>query len=731
MISRLSRHATWALTASIWLILSGVVWFVAEGYADRVEREAEAAALARAEVSAGAIEQNLLRILEAVEGLHDLAQSRQRLRENNDRDGAEAMEDQLAAVSADGRFGVLQVAVIGADGWLSWSSVPGWQSVELSDREHFRVHREGRQSLFVSAPLVGRTSDQWTVQLTRPLKERAGSFAGVAVVSIDPANLSQRLAELSLGAGSSALVLRHDGIILARSSAAQHALGQRVSLDQKALARLERSAGGRLRLERSALDGAAKLIGYRVLSDAPLTTAVGLDARQELTPTSFVRPALRAAAAAISLLALAVAGLSLLWIERRRTQADLELARREHEAALGRLAQAQRMEALGRLASGIAHDFNNVLQAVLGGAKVIQRKPNDAETARRFAGMIADAAERGASVTRRLLGFARRGELRADLFEIGPLLSGLREVLAHTLGTHIKVRIEADPVLPKILADRGQLETVLVNLAVNARDAMAARGGGTLTLSASVEEMQAPLDAAAGLPAGSYLRLRVSDTGSGMDRATLARAGEPFFTTKPKGKGTGLGLAMAKGFAEQSGGAIRIDSEPGRGTTVTLWLPRAAIDAVPEPRLPPSMPQQDEKAARILVVDDEPQVRAVLAAALHSHGHHVDEAHDGQTALTRLDGCDMLVTDLAMPGMNGLGLLRQARKRYPRLPAILITGYAGDAGQGELTNAAENGPFAMLHKPVDPDELARCVVLLLRAEDTGAGANSCIPPATR
>ncbi|MDJ0387446.1 response regulator [Roseomonas sp. E05] len=710
---------------SAWVACSGGAWFVAERQAARLEYQAEMAALARADVAAEAIEQNLLRTLEAVESLHDLAQSRQRLLESSDTGGAEAIEAQLALVARRGRFGVLQVGIIGRDGLLTWSSLPQWRPLDLSDREHFRIHREGYEGLFVSAPLIGRASDLWSVQLTRPLRDSSGAFAGVAVVSINPLELGRDLANLQFGAGSSATVLRKDGIILARSSDMRHTLGQVIKLEMPLINQLGTSHSGRLRVEQGAFDGRPKLAGYRLLAEAPLLVAVALDAQRELAPTAFARPALRAAAAAISLLGLALAALVLLWLERQRTQADLELARREREAMLERLAQSQRMEALGRLAGGVAHDFNNVLQAVLGGAKAIQRRAEDAKAVQRMAGIVVEAAERGASVTRRLLAFARRGELRAEAVDVGALFASLREVLTYTLGANTQVRIEAPPALPRLLADRGQLETVLVNLAINGRDAMALRGGGMLTLSAAVEEVPAGDESNRGLAAGTYLRLGVTDTGTGMDPAVLARAAEPFFTTKPKGKGTGLGLAMAKGFAEQSGGALRIRSQPGRGTTVLLWLPRAEDNATgPQPAPSAAAPH---RAGRILLVDDAPQVRSVLAANLRDRGHAVEEAENGHAALALLAGpaaFDVLVSDLAMPGMDGLELLRRARRSRPGLPALLVTGYAGDVNAGRFAEAAGQGPLLLLRKPVTPEELTDRIATLLHAGHTAPPAVS-------
>jgi signal transduction histidine kinase/ActR/RegA family two-component response regulator len=716
-MSRL-RPAIWLPALLGWLICSGVAWLVAEWHSDRVEREAEAAAFARAEVGAEAIEQNLLRMLEATEGLHDLAQSRQRLMEMGNLSGAEALQAQLATVARTGRFGVLQVGIIGADGWLEWSSVQDWRPVYLGDREHFRVHQNGNRELFVSAPLVGRASGQWSIQITRPLWNLAGAFAGVAVVSVDPVDLSHDLARLEFGDRGTSLVLRKDGAILARSWEAENVLGQTLAPHRRFMTALAEAPAGRITVPKSMFDGRPKLVGYRVVEGTPIVATVALDAIRELTPTAFVRPALRAAAAAISLLTLAITALALIWVERRRTQASLELARRERESALERLAHAQQMEALGSLAGGVAHDFNNIMQAVLGGAKLIERRPADAKAVERLTRMITEAAERGASITRRLLAFARRGELRAEVIDVTALLAGLDEVLSHTLGADVRVKIQTGPDLPKVLADGAQLETALVNLAVNARDAMALGGGGVLTITADPEEVLPSSRHAAGLASGAFVRLSVADTGPGMDAATLARAVEPFFTTKPKGQGTGLGLAMAKGFAEQSGGRLKVASQPGQGATVTLWLPQAAAESREEgaPHRRPSV--LPDRRVRVLLVDDEPHVRAVLSEALRELGHVVEEASVGDMALDCLATfhVDVLVTDLAMPGMSGIELIRRARRLKPRLPALLVTGYAGDVSLEQIAAEAELGPLMLLRKPIDPDELGDRIAALIHSD---------------
>ena len=272
------------------------------------------------------------------------------------------------------------------------------------------------------------------------------------------------------------------------------------------------------------------------------------------------------AMAALSLAALGGVAAAAVYAAKAEARAAVEKEELKRQA-LTRLAHAQRMEALGQLAGGVAHDFNNVLQAVQSAARVIKRRPNDAESVSKMAQIAADAAERGIGVTQRLLSFARRADLRTEAVDAQALFAGLREILSHTLGGGVEVRIELAHSLPKFETDRAQLETVLVNLATNARDAMA--GAGVLTFTA------APVVDPAQLKPGAYIHISIGDTGCGMSPEVLERATEPFFTTKPQGLGTGLGLAMARGFSEQSGGALTIESVAERGTTVHLWLPLA------------------------------------------------------------------------------------------------------------------------------------------------------------
>ena len=703
------------VAVGVWVAATGTAWMLAERHAQRVEREAESGALARAEVAAEAIEQLLVRTLEAAEALHALMQVRLTLSHSADTVGVAAVEDQLKTVARREKFGVLQVATIEASGQLSWSSVPGWSPVYLGDREHFRVHRDGRKGLFVSEPLVGRASGQWSVQLTRPLWDPDGAFAGVAVVSVDSLRLSRELAALHFSEESSITVLRSDGIVIAHGGRHREQLGRRLASTSQLMTALSASLNGSFRTTASEPGGSARLIGYSVLPESQIAVTVSLSAEHELARVSFVRPALRIAAATYSALLVALLGVGLMWLERRRALTNLQSAQAEREDAIEQLVRAQQMEALGRLAGGMAHDFNNVLQTVLSGASIIERRAGNPDAVRHWARVVTEAADRGSAVTRRLLEHARQRNLRPEAVEVQPLLEGLREVLAHTLGRQIRVRVDAQPDLPPVTADRRQLETVLVNLAINARDAATGHTSCTITLQADTE----PMEDAAGLGARERsprrVRLTVQDDGPGMSPEVLARASDPFFTTKASG--TGLGLALAKSFADRSGGELTIRSEPGLGTTVSVSLPVA--DRTLGCRQASVGRAAHSHSVGILLVDDEALVRTGMAHALRDRGYSVVEACNGGEALGWLDqGCstDALVTDLAMPEMNGLLLVEQARRRRPGLPAVLVTGHAGIADEAAMEAARSGGPFRLLHKPVSPDALADAIAALLPSD---------------
>jgi PAS domain S-box-containing protein len=400
--------------------------------------------------------------------------------------------------------------------------------------------------------------------------------------------------------------------------------------------------------------------------------------------------------------------------ERLEAEARLSTEVVAPGGANARLRHAEKMEALGQLAGGVAHDFNNASAVVLAGLALLEKRHGAAlaaagpEVARLLAG-LKDGAQRGASVARRLLSFARREELRAGDVDLIDLLGSLREVVGTSLGLGVHLRLEVPPGRPAVRADRQQLETTLINLAINARDAMPQ--GGTVVIGVATEHLSPEEARRWGLAGGSYVRLWVADTGIGMDAATLARATEPFFTTKPQDRGTGLGLAMADSFAVQSGGALRIESTAGRGTTAELWLPR--VDATEAKGVEPGSAWPRRLA---LVVDDMPVMRRFLRECLSHAGWDAAEASGTREALALLkDGgrFDLLIADLLMPpGPDGIVLIREARAHRPDLPALLIF---GSEGQPSLAQVAAQEGFAVLRKPVSPAELIECISALVPA----------------
>jgi nitrogen-specific signal transduction histidine kinase/CheY-like chemotaxis protein len=341
------------------------------------------------------------------------------------------------------------------------------------------------------------------------------------------------------------------------------------------------------------------------------------------------------------------------------------------------LLQVQKMEALGNLTGGIAHDFNNLLMAVQGSLELLrERLPEDPRLGRLLANAIA-GAERGSALTRRMLAFARRQELTTESIDVRQLVEGMAELLRRSLGPTVVLETYFGARVPAIRADANQLETALLNLAVNARDAM--DGVGTLVIATDEAWVQQGHDS---LAPGRYVRLSVSDSGAGMDEAMLKRAIEPFFTTKGVGKGTGLGLSMVHGLSEQLGGALVLRSRVDEGTTAEIWLPAAPEHSVVAPREvrrdPATARCAPEASISILAVDDDDLVRTTTVDMLEALGYQVIPARSGYEALQVLEATcvDLVITDHAMPQMTGTQLAERIRERWPDLPMIMATGYA-------------------------------------------------------
>ena len=551
---------------------------------------------------------------------------------------------------------------------------PTWRAISVSDGTGTRLldvptpigGRTGgkvvdraslRQAVATRRPVIGSIVQgprgNWAFAVRAPVV-RGGKVDHVVSVVVDPQTLVRLLADESLPAGWTAELVDSSGRIVAQSGGRPR-IGE---LASQAALRARRGQPDSF-YRGLGLDGVEEVATWRRVAGADWTIHVAIPARLYGAPARQSGLVL----ALGGLLSLLLSGSLVLLLAR-----ELRQRRRSAEAA----AERQRLEALGRMTGGVAHDFNNLLTPIIGGLDMLQRRAPDARASRLIEAAL-QSAERARTLVGRLLVFARRQPLQARPVNVDELVAGMGDLLERSLGPGVRVSIETRPDLPSASVDPSQLELAILNLALNAGDAMA--GGG---------ELRIVVDAAAGgqglgadLPPGPYVRISVADTGSGMDAETLRRAVEPFFTTKPVGKGTGLGLSIAHGLAVQSGGGLFLTSQLGRGATVEVWLPAGPRVG---PRSTESEPAVSEATAVLLLVDDDAMVRAATAALLSEHGHRVIEADSAAEALRLLKASpeiEAIVTDFAMPVRSGAELIADARRLRPDVPVLLITGYAG------------------------------------------------------
>jgi signal transduction histidine kinase len=414
--------------------------------------------------------------------------------------------------------------------------------------------------------------------------------------------------------------------------------------------------------------------------------------------------------------------------ELRKFNEELELRieerTRERELALAQLFEAQKMDTIGRLTGGVAHDFNNLLMAVLGSLTLLEKRVPEDPQIRRLLQNAIQGADRGKALTQRLLAFSRRQELKPQAVDFAQLVHGMEELLKRAVGHAVAFSSDFPDDLPPVLVDANQLELALLNVALNARDAM--QNGGSVKITAQAESVISSVNSSSrgiakgtvnslsdavdgpALPPGNYVRITIVDTGVGMDQATLAKATEPFFTTKGPGKGTGLGLSMVHGLAAQSGGLLRMRSEPNAGTIVELWLLRA--NSAPAVVVRPFEPRTQNTTlitpCKVLIVDDDTLVMTGTAEMIADLGHTPLEAHSAAEALDMLGSglkVDVVLTDHAMPSMTGLQLAGCIQERFPGLPIILATGYA------ELPVDPSTLGIARLAKPCTQHEIAAAI----------------------
>jgi len=401
-------------------------------------------------------------------------------------------------------------------------------------------------------------------------------------------------------------------------------------------------------------------------------------------------------------------------VAERTAELKTEMINRaQAEAALR---QSQKMEAVGQLTGGIAHDFNNMLSGIIGSLEILKRRiaAGRLDDVQRFMDAACTSATRAASLTQRLLAFSRRQSLDARIVDLNSLVSSFEVLLRRTINEQIVLTIDLAPDMPSGIVDVNQLESALLNLAINARDAMP-DGGQIRVATGSIDLDEAAGAASLGLARGRYVTISVSDTGVGMGPELLERAFEPFFTTKPLGQGTGLGLSMVYGFAKQSGGQVRIQSKPGTGTSVTLYLP--ATDSVPaNDQRPPETEIDVGDGESVLFVEDDASVRMLIRDVLQELGYFPIEAAEPESALPILASdqrIDLMISDVGLPGMNGRQLAEVARKHRPKLPILFITGYAENAA---IRAGFLGSNMAMITKPFAIDSLAAKIGEMTRSQ---------------
>ncbi len=589
----------------------------------------------------------------------------------------------------DGLPQAQELFVLDRDGHplVSTRIAPTARDADLSQRDYFQAARAGGGQVVVSGLQSGRLGSGSYFNVAIARRDRSGAFLGVLAVSANPTYFEQFWVRSGIAdetpAGMTIAMFRGDGGILARWPQPVRAnAAARVSDDFAAqLAANPQSAAYR---RRSLTDGIDRLLSYRQVEDMPiyLVGSLRVPAIEAQWRATMLTHLYFGLPASIGLFGLAL-------VAARRSRREIEALARLREEASRReatevvLRQSQKMEAVGRLTGGIAHDFNNTLTALGGSIEALARHVPAGDTrTQRYAALGREAVQRATTLTHRLLAFARQQPLDPRTIDLNALVAGMSDLLHRSLGEHIDIETVLGGGLWRTRTDPGQLENALLNLAVNARDAMP--DGGKLTIETANTHLDA-LYAASNeeVTPGQYVMLAVTDTGTGMPPDIAARAFEPFFTTKPVGQGTGLGLSMIYGFAKQSGGHVKIYSEPGHGTTIKLYLPRiiAELEPVAAALEPPAAPPGAGET--ILVVEDNDAVRQFSIDSLLALGYRVIWAPDAEAALRHVQASPeigLLFTDVVLPGgVNGRKLAEQVLRLRPGLPVLFTTGYTANA----------------------------------------------------
>jgi signal transduction histidine kinase/CheY-like chemotaxis protein len=567
--------------------------------------------------------------------------------------------------------------------------------------------------LQISKP-IRETDGHWSALLTRRLPDIDGRFAGIGIATLNLSYFEDFYKSVELSENGAIILHRREGTVLARYPHVDSVVGTSFAALPPFKDVLAHAQAGTVVMA-SPVDGDRRIMAIRALRVFPLAVSVSVGEANVLavwrrqTWIYFVAVLLAWAVVGSLMLLLArewrriealLAEFSIARDAAETANAQLLVQMDERERAEAALRQAQRIEAVGQLTGGVAHDFNNLLTVLLGNIDLLQQNARLEPSAAERLDRMRAAAERGATLTDQLLAFSRRQPLVPRAVALNQLVEGMLGLLQSAIGETIRIETQLDPELWPAMVDPTQIELVILNLAINARDAMPK--GGMLTLTTGNVRLPPP-DSAEEPPKGDYVMVRIGDTGSGMTAEVKAKAFEPFFTTKGPGEGSGLGLSQVFGVARQSGGGVRLESKVGMGTSVSVLLPRAMSQPVETSAGITAFPAPPEHST-VLLVDDDEAVRSTTGMILETMGYGVVEAKSGCEALERLtgdDAIDLLLTDVAMPGMNGPELARQVRVLRPVMPIVFFSGYADpDSVAGDAIRQR------MVRKPFRAAELA-------------------------
>jgi signal transduction histidine kinase/ActR/RegA family two-component response regulator len=611
------------------------------------------------------------------------------------------------------------ILLVDADGevFVNSSEFPMVKRFNVAERDYFLFHRDHPgDGLFVGRPVKSRFNGKWLISIARRIAGPGGQFRGVVVAAVEPEYFNSFYRSFEVGPGGSVFLFREDAVGLVRQPFSETLMNfdfRKFELFRKHLP----AADEGLFHVKSVTDGRRKLIAYRRVAGFPLVTQINL-VEDDYLAAWRARTGKEVAGGVVMVLLASALCWTLLrqirGLERSGEALSAQVAERERaEIALReseeRLVQSQKMEAVGRLAGGVAHDFNNLLVVIAGYAELLLERTGPGAPGSRELSEILAAANRAADLTRQLLAFSRRQMLQPRVLDLNGVIAGLEDMIRRLIGEDVELCVSLSGEPMNVKADPAQIEQAVVNLAVNARDAMPE--GGRLSISTrEVTLERTSLPAVHGsLAPGAHVLLEVADTGIGMTDAVRAHAFEPFFTTKEKGKGTGLGLSTVYGIVNQSNGHIVLDSTPGRGSTFRIFLPMEPAGAEAPPK-PPAATPPAHPGGTVLVVEDAEAVRSLVCRILAECGYEVLEAPTGADALALVDrfagAIDLLVTDVIMPGMSGPELARRMTGRNPGTRVLFMSGYTDDL---LARHGVQEPGIDYIQKPFTPDALARKV----------------------